>query len=81
MPTLVHLTPKKHDALVDCATGTLRRCRGGYRLPTGENVHSKRVINQLAADGLVTVDSFETEASITADGRAFAQITAVRPAA
>ena len=81
MPTIVHLTPKKKAALKDCASGTLCRCLGGYHRPGSTAVHSKRVVNQLASDGLVTVDSFEREVVLTTEGREFAQLVCGRAAA
>lgn len=81
MPTIVHLTPKKKAALQDCLSGPLGRCLGGYQRAGGSGVHSKRVVNQLATDGLVTVDAYEREVAITADGREFAQLVCGRAAA
>lgn len=81
MPTIVHLTPKKKAALEDCVAGTLCRCLGGYHRADGGEVHSKRVVNQLASDGLVVVDAFEREVSITAEGREFAHLVCGRAAA
>jgi hypothetical protein len=81
MPTIVHLTPKKKAALQDCIAGTLCRCLGGYHRPAGGDVHSKRVVNQLASDGLVTVDAFEREVALTPEGREFAQRVCARAAA
>lgn len=81
MPVVLALTPKKRAALSDCAASTLRRCNGGYAIRTGADVHTKRVVNQLAADGLVTVSEFETEVQITALGRDVAQIHGLAAAA
>jgi hypothetical protein len=81
MPTFVDLTPKKKAALEDCVAGALSRCLGGYRREGGADVHSKRVVNQLASDGLVVVDAFETGVMITAEGRQFAQLVCGRAAA
>ena len=81
MPTFVNLTPKKKAALEDCAAGALWRCLGGYHRDGSADVHSKRVVNQLASDGLVAVDAFEREVTITAEGREFAQSRCRRAAA
>lgn len=81
MPTFVNLTPKKKAALEDCVVGALTRCLGGYRREGSADVHSKRVVNQLASDGLVVVDAFETRATLTDDGRQFAQLVCGRAAA
>ncbi len=70
------LTPKKRAALADCAKAGLVRCAGGYRAPDGTAVHTKRVVNQLASDGLVTVSYFERDVAITELGRDVAQVTA-----
>lgn len=81
MPTIVHLTPKKKAALEDCVAGTLTRCHGGYHRTDSSDVHTKRVVNQLASDGLVVVDRFEREVAITDEGREFAHLVCGRAAA
>lgn len=70
------LTPKKRAALAECAKAGLVRCAGGYRAPDGADVHTKRVVNQLANDGLVTVSYFERDVAITELGREVAEVTA-----
>lgn len=69
------LTPKKRAALADCVGGGLLRCAGGYRAPDGSTVHTKRVVNQLERDGLVTVSHFEREVAVTELGRQVAQVS------
>lgn len=66
------LTPKKRAALLDCARSGLLRCRGGFRAADGTDVHTKRVVNQLANEGLVTVSFLERDVAITPAGRALA---------
>lgn len=75
------LTPKKHAALLDCARSGLVRCRGGFRAADGADVHTKRVVNQLASEGLVTVSFFERDVAITATGRDLAARTAPQASA
>lgn len=81
MPTIVPLTPKKRAALADCAGAVLCRCRDGYRAREGAAVHSKRVVNQLAADGLVVVSEFERTVEVTELGREVARVTGLANAA
>ncbi len=81
MPTYAEMTPKKRAALADCASGVLLRCKDGYRATEGAAVHSKRVCNQLAADGLVTVSAYERTVEITPLGLDFAGITGLASAA
>lgn len=81
MPTYAELTPKKRDALADCAGAVLKRCRDGYRAREGAAVHSKRVCNQLAADGLVEVSPFERTVEITPLGLEVAGIAGIANAA
>lgn len=69
------LTPKKRAALTDCAKGGLVRCAGGYRPGDADVVHTKRVVNQLERDGLVTVSPFERDVAITQLGRDIAEAT------
>ena len=69
------LTPKRRAALADCAKGGLVRCAGGYRAGDVGEVHTKRVVNQLERDGLVTVSPFERDAAITELGRDIAEAT------
>lgn len=66
------LTPKKRAALLDCARAGLVRCHGGFRAVDGTDVHTKRVVNQLANEGLVSVSFFERDVAITETGRALA---------
>lgn len=81
MPTYVPLTPKKRTALADCAAGVLSRCKDGYRRQEGATVHSKRVCNQLAADGLVVVSEFERTVEITPLGLEVAGVVGLASAA
>jgi hypothetical protein len=81
MPAYAELTPKKRAALADCARAVLRRCKDGYRIQEGEAVHSKRVCNQLAADGLVVVTAFEREVQITPLGTEVATVVGLANAA
>ena len=81
MPTYAELTPKKRAALADCAAAQLQRCKDGYRASEGASVHSKRVCNQLAADGLVVVSPFERTVDITPLGLEFAGIVGLASAA
>ena len=74
MSAPIFLTPKKRAALIDCAAGILLRCDGGYKLPGSQAVHTKRVVNQLATEGLVTVSHFERDVTITTLGRDTAQV-------
>lgn len=75
------ITPKKRAALSDCARGTLRRCAGGYRLDASSAVHTKRVLHQLATEGLVQIDLFEREVTITSQGLEAAAALSTRAAA
>jgi hypothetical protein len=81
MPTYAQLTPKKRAALADCASAVLTRCKDGYRAREGAAVHSKRVCNQLEADGLVVVSAFERTVEITPLGLDFAGIAGLASAA
>jgi hypothetical protein len=81
MPTYAELTPKKRAALADCAGGALLRCKDGYRAREGAAIHTKRVCNQLAADGLVVVSAFERTVEITPLGLEIAGVTGLASAA